>query len=80
MRSHVLVHRRPDVSLKSRLASLRVASAKKLRLEEKRVTFVRAQVVFASVVMMTPQKPWVTEGEIRARRSRNLMEDNPASG
>ena len=80
MGSHVLVHRRPGVSLKPKLAGLRRASTSKLRVEEKRQTFVRARVAFASIVVTTPHRPWVSESEVRARRARSLMEDNPTSG
>jgi len=37
-------------------------------------------IAFARMVATTPHPPWVTEEPIKARRPRNLLEDNPASG
>jgi hypothetical protein len=47
---------------------------------QRRVTFLRARVALWSVVVPTPSGPWLTETELKARRARNLLEDNPASG
>jgi hypothetical protein len=68
MGAHAVVHRRPDVSLKSALAQRRGAPKRKPR------------VAFASMVITTPHRPWVSESELEARRARTLMEDNPTSG
>ena len=80
MRARVIVHRRRDVSLKSALAKTRDAPTNRLRVEQKRETSVRARVVFARFVITTPHRPWVSESELKARRARTLMEDNPAAG
>ena len=77
---HVIVHRRPDVSLKSAVAKIRPAPKKRPRVEQRRVTLAPARVAFASMVVTTPHRPWVSESEVKARRVRSLMEDNPASG
>lgn len=72
MSSHAFVHRAPDVSLKSRVADLHLAATRKWSLTVKRVTAMR--------MPAAPQRPWMTETEAKARRSRTLMNDNPASG
>jgi len=66
--------------LKAQVANLRLASVNKWRLEEKRVALIRMRVAVARMVATTPHPPWVTEGAVKARRPRDLMEDNPASG
>ncbi len=76
---HVIVHRRPD-GLKAALAKLRRAYAGRSRAAERRVTMVRVRVAFRSMVVTTPHRPWLSESEVRARRARTLLEDNPASG
>ncbi len=70
---HVLVHRRPGALAMAKTADLRLASAKKWRLEVGRV-------VFAKMVATTPQRTWETEETARARRRRHLLADNPTSG
>ena len=75
-----LIVRRPDHSPKARLANLRQTSRRQLRAKEKRLSFKRVRVVFRSMVVMTPHEPWVSDSELKARRARNLMEDNPTSG
>jgi hypothetical protein len=80
MGAHAVVHRRPDVSLKSALAQLRGAPKQRPCVEQRRVTWVQARVVFASMVITTPHRPWVSESELEAQRARTLMEDNPTSG
>ena len=76
---HLVVHRRPDASLTENLANLRAAPERLLGVK-RHVTFVLARFDFASMVATTPHWPWVTEREAKARRVRNLIEDNPASG
>ena len=76
----VIVHRRPDVSLKSALAKMRPRRQRSRASRQRRVTFGAARVAFASMVVTTPHRPWVSESEVKARRVRSLMEDNPASG
>ncbi len=44
------------------------------------MTFVQARVAFARFVVTAPQRPWVSDSELEARRARSLMEDNPAAG
>ncbi len=73
MSSHAIVHGRPDLSLKERVAHLRLASTKTWSLTVRRVTGVRIPAAAA-------QRPWMTETEAKARRGRHLMNDNPASG
>ena len=73
MSGHVIVHRRPDAALKAHVANLRLAAAKRWRIE-------RTRVEFTKFVMTTPHRPWVTEDELKARRPRHLLEDNPCSG
>ena len=71
-----VVHRRPA----AHVANLRLASVDKWRLEDKRAALVGMRIAFARAVATTPHLPWVTEEAIEARRPRNLLEDNPASG
>ena len=71
MSTHAILHGRPDVSLKARVAHLHLAE--KWSLTVKRVTAVRMSAAAS-------QRPWMTETEVKARRVRNLMNDNPASG
>lgn len=73
MSSHAIVHGQPDVSLKERLAHMRLASTKRWSLTVRRVTGV-------TIPAAAPQRPWMTETEAKARRVRHLMNDNPASG
>jgi hypothetical protein len=73
MSGHVIVHRPPDVALKAQLTNLRVAAVKRWRIE-------RTRVELTKFVMTTPHRPWVTEDELKARRPRHLLEDNPCSG
>ena len=75
----VIIHQRPDLTLKSALAKFRRASEKRSG-RDRRVAFVRARVAFASMAITTPQRPWLTETEVKARHARNLIEDNPTSG
>ena len=79
MSDPVGVHRQLGVLLEAQVASLRLASVNKRRREDKRVALIRMRVAFARMVATTPHPPWVTEA-VKARRPRNLMEDNPASG
>jgi hypothetical protein len=72
MGAHAIVHWRPDVSLKAHVENLRLASTTKWRLTVKRVASMRAPAA--------AQRPWMTETEAKARRVRNLMNDNPSSG
>ncbi len=71
MSTHANLHGRPDVSLKARVAHLHLAE--KWSLTVRRVTAVRMSAAAS-------QRPWMTESEVKARRVRNLMNDNPASG
>ena len=80
MSGRAVVHRQPAVTLKAQVASWRLASGERSRLDEKRVALVRTRVAFARMVATTPHPPWVTEEAVKARRPRNLLEDNPASG
>ena len=81
MSGHVVVHRQLGVLLKAEVASRRrLASVEIWRLEETRVALVRMRVEYARMVATTPHSPWVTEEAAKARRPRNLLEDNPASG
>jgi len=74
MSGHAMIHRRPDAELKVRLANLRLAYAKKWRVEERRTAV-------AGIVASKAQRPWITEEEAaRAGRPRSLMDDNPAAG
>ena len=73
MSGRAVVHGEPAASLEAQVASWRLASVEILRLEEMRVAF-------AGMVATTPYPPWVTEEAVKARRPRNLLEDNPASG
>ena len=54
-------------SLKAQVASWRLASGEIWHFEETRVA-------------LAGMRPWVTEEAAKARRPRNLLEDNPASG
>ena len=72
MSSHALLHRGPDLSLKMRVADLRLAATRKWSLTVERVTAMR--------MPTAPQRPWTTETEAKARRVRTLMNDNPTSG
>jgi len=78
MSGHVIVHRRPDAALKAHVADLRLAAAKRWRIERTRVELTKF--VMTKFVMTTPHRPWVTEHELKARRPRHLLEDNPCSG
>ena len=80
MSGRVVVHRQLGVSLKEQVASWRLASVEIWRLEETRVALVRMRVAFARMVATTPHPPWMPEDAVKARRPRNLLEDNPASG
>jgi hypothetical protein len=71
-----VVHRCPL----AQIGNLRLASVDKWRLEDKRVALVRMRIAFARIVATPPHPPRVTEEAIKARRPRNLLEDNPASG
>ena len=73
MSGHVIVHRPPDAALKAHLKNLCVAAAKRWRIE-------RTRVELTKFVITTPHRPWVTEDELKARRPRHLLEDNPCSG
>ena len=73
MSGHVIVHRRPDAALKAHVANLSLAAAKIWKIERTRVELMK-------FVMTTPHRPWVTENELKARRPRHLLEDNPCSG
>jgi len=74
------VHRRPDGWLSAKVTSLRRESARGSQVEEKRSTLMWARVAIAGMVVTTPHPPWASESELKARRERSLMEDNPASG
>ena len=80
MSSHVVVHRRLAVSLKAQVASWPLALVKIWRLEVKGVALVKTRVAFARMVATRPHPRWVTEEAVKARRPRDLLEDNPASG
>ena len=80
MGAHVIAHGRPEAPPKSAFAERQRAAAKGPLLMQRRVTFLRARVALWSVVVPTPSGPWLTETELKARRARNLLEDNPASG
>ncbi len=84
MGGHVIVHRRPDASLKTHIANVRLAAAKKWRIEwrieETRGAVVRTRLALVSLVTTTPHPPWVPEEVVKARRPRSLIEDNPTSG
>jgi hypothetical protein len=84
MGGHVIVHRWPDASLKAQIANVRLASAKKWRIEwrieETRAVLARTRLALASLVTTAPHPPWVPEEVVRARRPRSLIEDNPTSG
>lgn len=74
MGAHAIVHWRPDISLslKAHVASLRLVSATKWSRTVKRAASMNAP--------PAAQRPWMTETEIKVRRVRNLMNDNPTSG
>jgi hypothetical protein len=84
---HFIVHRH-DAWLKARVAhgranehaDGRLAPVKTRRLKERRVAFVWTRVAFARIITTTPHWPWVSEHDLKARRSRHLLQDNPTSG
>ena len=73
MGAHVIIHWRPDASLKTRETILRLASEMKWRLAESSVTVV-------SFLAKVRKRRWVTEEAARSCSHRNLLEDNPTSG
>ncbi len=73
MSTHAIFLGRPDVLLKARVANLHLAEKWSLTVE--RVTAVRMRMPAAAA-----QRPWMTETEVKAKRVRNLMNDNPTSG
>lgn len=77
--SSSIVHWREDVSLKARIAGLRLACAIKPRAGRPE-TLGRARIAFASMVVTAPSRPWLCDSELKARRARSLFTDNPASG
>ncbi len=78
--SRVDVHRRSVASLRTELTSRLGARNEEWRLNQKRVARVRMRAAFVKMVATTMHPPWVTEEAVTARRPRNLLEDNPASG
>jgi hypothetical protein len=73
MGAHVIVHRRPDASLKARETILRRASEMKWRVAESSVAIV-------SLLAKVRKQRWVTEEAAKSCSHRNLLEDNPTSG
>ena len=73
MGSHLLVHGRPGLLLKARIAHLHLPTTKTWSLAVRRVAVMR-------MPDAAPPRPWMSETEVKARRVRNLMNDNPASG
>lgn len=80
MSGRAVVHREPAASLEAQVASWGLASVEIWCLEETRVARAGMRVAFARMVATTRHPPWVTEESVKARRPRNLLEDNPASG
>ena len=68
---NVVVHQRPDASLKTRESGSRSVSLRKLRLEERTAAF-------AGFWARVRYESWVAEE--RASHRRALIEDNPTSG
>jgi hypothetical protein len=73
MGAHVIIHWRPDASLKSRKTILRLASEMKWRV-------VKSGAAAVSCLAKAPKQRWVTEEAAKSCRHRNLLEDNPTSG
>jgi len=80
MSGRVIVLRQPAVSPKAQVVGWRLASMEIWRLQETCAALVRMRVAFARMVATTPHPPWMPEDAVKARRPRNLLEDNPASG
>ena len=72
MGTHVIIHWRPDASLKARETILRLASEMKWRVAESSVAIV-------SFFAMVRKQRWVTEEAAKSCKHRNLLEDNPTS-
>jgi hypothetical protein len=73
MGAHVIIHWRPDASLKARETILRLVSEMKWRMAESSVAVV-------SLLAKAPKQRWVTEEAAKSCSHRNLLEDNPTSG
>jgi hypothetical protein len=73
MGAHVIIHWRPDASLKARVTILRLASEVKWRVAQNSMAVV-------SFLAKVRKQSMVTEGAAKPRSHRNLLEDNPTSG
>ena len=73
MGAHVIIHWRPDASLKARETILRLASEMKWCVAENSVAVM-------SFLAKVRKRRWVTEEAAKSCSHRNLLEDNPTSG
>ncbi len=73
MSGHTVVHQRPNAALKAHIANAHVAAVQKLRAAVKREAI-------SHLLFEGRQRPWMHEDAARARKRRNLIDDNPASG
>jgi hypothetical protein len=73
MGAHMIIHWRPDASLKARETILRLVSEMKWRVAETSMAVV-------SFLAKVRKQRWVSEEAAKSCRHRNLLEDNPTSG
>jgi hypothetical protein len=69
MGSHVVMRRRPEVSLNAQAAHVRFEAARKWRTD-----------VIAKVIFEGQRRIWMTEEAATHVKHRSLLDDNPAAG